>query len=73
MTPELADLLITLAASYCACGAFFAVIYMAFGLRRAVPVPATISWPARILIAPGLMLLWPLLAWTWGLSSRARV
>ena len=50
---------------YAAAGIVFAVAFQAWGLRRLDPVAAGSTWGFRILITPGVVLLWPWLAGRW--------
>jgi hypothetical protein len=51
--------------AYLACGLAFAIPFMLFGVRRIDPHAAHGSWGFRVLIIPGTMALWPLLARRW--------
>ena len=46
---------------YLAGGGIMAVVLLAGGFERLLPTPATITRPARLLLLPGAILLWPLL------------
>jgi hypothetical protein len=60
----MAIILLALAA-YLACGFLFAVPFVLTGLKRIDPHAAHGSWGFRILIFPGTMFLWPMLAKRW--------
>jgi hypothetical protein len=47
-------------AAYLAMGAVMAIFTLAFGLTRLEPSAAGMALRVRVLIAPGLMALWPL-------------
>lgn len=60
----MAIILLALAA-YLACGVLFAVPFVLFGVKRIDPHATHGSWGFRILILPGTIFLWPLLAQRW--------
>jgi len=60
----IATLLILLAA-YLACGFVFAIPFVLTGVKRIDPHAVHGSWGFRILIFPGTIFLWPLLARRW--------
>ena len=59
-----ATFLITLGI-YLACGLAFAIPFALVGVKRIDPHAAHGSWGFRLLIMPGTMFLWPLLARRW--------
>jgi hypothetical protein len=59
------------AAVYGACGALFAAAFQWRGLRRLDPAAAASSWGFRAIITPGIILLWPWLAWRWGRGNAS--
>ena len=50
---------------YLLCGFVFAIPFVLAGVRRIDPHAAHGSWGFRVLIIPGTMFLWPLLARRW--------
>ena len=60
----MAMILLALAA-YLACGFVFAVPFVLTGAKRIDPHAAHGSWGFRVLILPGTLFLWPLLAKRW--------
>ena len=60
----MAMILLSLAV-YLACGFLFAVPFVLTGVKRIDPHAAHGSWGFRILIFPGTIFLWPLLAKRW--------
>lgn len=52
-------------AGYLLCGLVFVVPFIIAGVGRIDPPANRGSWGFRVLIAPGTVLLWPLLAWRW--------
>ena len=61
----IASILLIVAAAYLIAGFMFAVPFLIVGVRRIDPHAKHGSWGFRILIAPGTILLWPLLASRW--------
>ena len=57
--------LLTLLGVYLACGFTFSIPFALVGVKRIDPHAISGSWGVRILIIPGTMLLWPLLARRW--------
>lgn len=62
-----AELLLSLASAYGAVGALVAAAFLLVGLERMVPA-ARGSYAFRPLIVPGLVLLWPVVAWRWAMG-----
>ncbi len=54
---------------YLACGFLFAVPFVLTGVKRVDPHAAHGSWGFRVLIFPGTLFLWPLLAQRWLLGT----
>jgi hypothetical protein len=50
---------------YLACGLAFAIPFALIGVKKIDPHAANGSWGFRVLIIPGTLFLWPLLAWRW--------
>ena len=50
---------------YLTCGLAFAIPFALVGVKRIDPHAAQGSWGFRLLIMPGTMFLWPLLARRW--------
>jgi hypothetical protein len=70
MVLELATWVLTALAGYVALGALFALASLVSDVQRLAPDPAPMTLPTRLLIVPGLVLLWPLLVLKWNRSSR---
>lgn len=64
------EVLLLLAAIYLVCGFVFAVPFVLVGVGRTDPHAAHGSWGFRMLIMPGTMFLWPLLARRWAKGIR---
>jgi hypothetical protein len=43
-------------------GACVALLFVCIGVTRVLPQPATVSIPARVLLFPGAVALWPVVA-----------
>ena len=50
---------------YLACGLAFAIPFSLIGVKQIDPHASHGSWGFRVLIIPGTLFLWPLLAWRW--------
>ena len=61
----IATLLLSLFGLYLACGIIFALPFVVLGVGRIDPHATHGSWGFRVLIVPGTILLWPLLAKRW--------
>ena len=70
MPPALADALLALLAVHAALGALFAIAFHRRGLARLDPAAACGSAGFRVLVTPGVIALWPLLARRWWRSRR---
>jgi hypothetical protein len=61
----IATLFLSFFGLYLACGFLFAVPFVLLGVGRIDPHATHGSWGFRVLIVPGSVLLWPLLAKRW--------
>jgi hypothetical protein len=61
----IATVFLALAGLYLLCGIIFAVPFVIVGVGKIDPHAAHGTWGFRILILPGITLLWPLLARRW--------
>jgi hypothetical protein len=68
----IAEILLLLPAIYLLCGFLFAIPFAWLGVRRIDPHAAGGSWGFRVLIVPGTMFFWPLLARRWIKGVRSR-
>jgi hypothetical protein len=62
---ETVRVLLGVLAVYLAAGVLFAVAFHLFGLVRLDASAAASGWPFRLLITPGIVALWPILARRW--------
>ncbi|MFM9862075.1 MAG: hypothetical protein ACKVRO_00580 [Micropepsaceae bacterium] len=60
-----AQMVVDAAGLYLAAGAAFAFIFLSFGLRRLDPTAAAGPLRFKLLIAPGVAVLWPLMMVLW--------
>ena len=60
-----AETIVELATVYVAVGVLFGFLFIVRGVHRVDPAAAGASWGFRLLILPGSVALWPLLAWRW--------
>lgn len=65
MTESLATIVVWTAAAYVGGGLVFVVPFVVRGVQRVDPVARQATWGFRAVIAPGVVLLWPLLAVRW--------
>jgi hypothetical protein len=61
----IAEILLSIAAIYLLCGFLFAVPFVLIGVGKIDPHASHGSWGFRVLIIPGTMFFWPLLAHRW--------
>jgi hypothetical protein len=61
----IAEILLLAAGLYLLCGFVFAIPFVLAGVGKIDPHAAHGSWGFRLLIIPGTMFLWPLLARRW--------
>ncbi|MCK6456387.1 MAG: hypothetical protein L6Q92_07640 [Phycisphaerae bacterium] len=65
--------LILLGASiYATVGTLFGAGFVLRGVERVDPAALGAPWTFRILILPGVIALWPLMAWRWWCAPRTR-
>ena len=70
MSEIAARVLATAVAVYASAGVVFAVAFVAAGVGRLDPRAADARWDFRVLILPGTVLFWPLLAYRWWRALR---
>jgi hypothetical protein len=71
MPPAIADALLDVLALHATLGALFAIAFQWRGLARIDPAAAQGSLGFRVLVTPGVIALWPLLARRWWQASNA--
>ena len=71
MLPPTAELVVGLAETYILAGAAFAPPFLVRGLTRIDPMAIGAPWTFRALIAPGVIVFWPLLLMRWAAGSMA--
>jgi len=72
MTVELAQAVLDVVGAYFALGAAFAVVFLSFGLRRLDPIAASGPLRFKLLIAPGIVALWPVMLSMWLFGGARR-
>ena len=65
MSQGWAEATIELGTVYIAVGFLFGLFFIVRGVHRVDPAARGASWGFRLLILPGTVALWPLLAWRW--------
>ena len=66
-----AEALLDLATAWLGVGAVTAVAFVPFGVGR-VETGAVGAWPFRLLLIPGVLLVWPLVLWRWAQAELGR-
>jgi len=66
----IAEILLLVAGLYLLCGFVFAIPFVLFGVGRIDSHAAHGSWGFRLLIIPGTIFLWPLLARRWATGAH---
>lgn len=65
MNERIAEIVVTAVGAYVAAGAVFAVAFVLWGVSRVDPVARDATPGFRLIILPGVIALWPLLAVRW--------
>ena len=66
-----ADVVLDIGRGWLGIGAVTAVAFIPFGVGR-VSAGAHGAWPFRLLLIPGVLLLWPLVLWRWARVEAGR-
>lgn len=66
---NMAQFIITIVLTYIAIGLLFAVAFVSVGIGRIDPAARSAKWSVRLILVPGSVALWPLLAFKW-LTAR---
>ncbi len=66
------DMALAATAGYATAGAVFAVSFLWRGVAALDSAAGRGSWGFRLLIAPGVTALWPLLLWKWWAAQRRK-
>jgi len=59
-------------AAYATIGALFGLMFVWRGVNRIDPAAHGARWTFRLLILPGVIALWPMLAFLWQKAARTR-
>lgn len=65
----MASVLLQVAAAYVGTGLLFALAFVVGGVQRVDPSARGAGWVFRVLIVPGTVIFWPLLAVRWAVGS----
>jgi hypothetical protein len=65
MSLDAARVVATLLEGYAAAGLIFAALFLPRGIVRVDPLVGHSPWRVRILLAPGIVALWPMMAVRW--------
>ena len=68
---EVAAIIVFLVKTYAALGALVAAVFLLWGVDRVEP-SARGAYVFRPLVAPGVIVLWPLVLWRWRMLERAK-
>ena len=69
MSESFARVVLAVAGGYLGAGVLFAGPFVVRGIQRIDPAAQGSTWGFRTIIVPGVVLLWPLLAWRWARGS----
>jgi hypothetical protein len=69
LSSDAASLVATLIEGYAAAGLAFAALFLPCGAARVDPLVGRSPWTVRLLLAPGVVALWPMLAVLWRRSA----
>jgi hypothetical protein len=58
--------------AYFGTGLLFAALFVSYGVTRILTPPRQVSIGARLILAPGAALLWPLLLYLWVRTGERR-
>ena len=67
----LAALALYASALYAALGICVGLAFVVLGVTRILPQPTTVTIPARVLLFPGAVALWPMVVRRWLQSARS--
>jgi len=62
---EIARGILAVTGAYLGIGLLFGLPFVAFGIQRVDPAARGTGWGFRLLVLPGVVALWPLLASRW--------
>ncbi len=65
-----ATVVVSAIAVYLGFGLAFAIPFVFWGASRIDPVARESTWGFRLIVLPGVVALWPLLAWRWFLGPQ---
>jgi hypothetical protein len=65
MSLSTAQWIVTALVAYLSAGLVLAVFFVSLALARVDPAAEGMPWTARLLLVPGVAVLWPLMLWKW--------
>ena len=65
MSLESAEIVASIIQAYAGAGLAFALVFLPFGAARVDPHLVGSPVAVRMLIVPGVVIFWPMLAWRW--------
>lgn len=68
---EVAAIIVSIVKAYAAVGALVAAVFLLWGVDRVEP-SARGAYVFRPLVAPGVIVLWPLVLWRWRALERGK-
>ncbi len=71
LVPFLVNILLLIFGAYLCAGLIFAVPFVVVGAARLVPAARGATWGFRLVVFPGVVALWPWLAWRWSRGGVA--
>ena len=72
MLQSIVEIKLMVAGVYLGIGAAFALVFQVFGLAKVDPAAKGAGLPFRLLITPGLVALWPVIAMKWKKASNGK-
>jgi hypothetical protein len=69
---QVARWILAIVAAYAGTGMAFGIPFLAFGIQRIDPAARGTGLGFRVLVLPGVVALWPVMAVRWARSPRAR-
>lgn len=68
---ETVEILLSVLGAYLGVGVVFAPVFVWRGIGRVDPVAAHAGAGFRLIVIPGVVALWPVMAWRWSRTGRS--